>query len=145
MPVILLRNIDADAGLCNGTRLILLEVRDKLLSCRIATGTHSGETVFLPRMDLEPSPAQFPIKFTRTQFPIKPAFAMTINKSQAQTLGLVGVFLKDQVFTHGQLYVALSRVGAPSALRILCHHDEARRQFHTANIVFPTITSQFRL
>ena len=49
--------------------------------------------------------------------------------------GLVGVFLKDQVFT--QFNVALSGVGAPAAL---CRYDEGRRQFHTANIVYTTIT-----
>ena len=61
---------------------------------------------------------------------------MTINKAQGQTLGLVGICLKDGVFSHGQLYVALSRVGSPSQLKILCDIDQGRRLFHAKNIVF---------
>jgi ATP-dependent exoDNAse (exonuclease V) alpha subunit len=34
---------------------------------------------------------------------------MTINKAQGQTLHTVGVDLRSPVFSHGQLYVALSR------------------------------------
>ena len=34
-----------------------------------------------------------------------------------QTLKHVGVWLRAQVFTHGQLYVAVSRVGRPDSLK----------------------------
>ncbi|KAH7056233.1 hypothetical protein BKA57DRAFT_531925 [Linnemannia elongata] len=38
-----------------------------------------------------------PFKFQRLQFPVQPAFAMTINKSQGQTLDTVGFYLKKPV------------------------------------------------
>jgi ATP-dependent exoDNAse (exonuclease V) alpha subunit len=54
----------------------------------------------------------------RHQFPVKPAFAMTINKSQGQTFEFVGVDLSKPVFSHGQLYVAFSRAKRFSAVKV---------------------------
>jgi hypothetical protein len=62
-----------------------------------------------------------PFRFKRRQFPVRQAFAITINKSQGQSLERVGVWLKQAVFAHGQLYVALSRCGSRGGVRIaLC-------------------------
>ena len=51
-----------------------------------------------------------PFTLTRRHFSIKPSYAMTINKSQGQTLIKVGIYLPQSVFTRGQLYVAMTRV-----------------------------------
>lgn len=45
----------------------------------------------------------------RHQFPVRLAYAMSINKAQGQTLRRVGLHLNPMVFAHGQLYVGLSR------------------------------------
>ena len=80
IPVMLMRNIDPSGGLCNGTRLIIKEMLRNIIVADIITGEFSGKTVFISRIPIIPT--DYPFEFKRTQFPIKPCYAMTINKSQ---------------------------------------------------------------
>ena len=57
---------------------------------------------------------------------------MTMNKAQGQTLDFVGVYLPEDVFSHGQLYVALSRVCNSTSLAILPNNMDG----YTKNIVY---------
>ncbi|XP_021312013.1 ATP-dependent DNA helicase PIF1-like [Sorghum bicolor] len=119
-PIILLRNIDPAGGLCNGTRLVVQGFQRNIIDAEIMVGDHAGKRIFLPRIPLCPSDDEmFPFQFKRKQFPIRLSFAMTINKAQGQTLPNVGVYLPEPVFSHGQLYVALSRATARLNIRIL--------------------------
>ena len=137
MPMMLLRNLSATDGLCNGTRLIAGRVLSpRLLEATIACGKNAGKLVLVPRLPLQPPDDAFPFRWERRQFPIRPAFAMTVNKAQGQTLGRVAVFLDEPVFSHGQLYVAASRVGRSADLRLAL---PAGSQGATRSVVFTEV------
>lgn len=69
----------------------------------------SRNSVLIPKMLIRPSDLTLPFQLKRKQFPVMPVFAMTINKSQGQTFDIAANDLNDEVFGHGQLYIALSR------------------------------------
>lgn len=137
-PVLLLRNLNSKQGLLNGTRLCLKSLGNRVIEATIMTGKHIGSTVFLPRITLTPSDPGLPFDLKRRQFPIRPAFAMSINKAQGQTWECVGINLSEPVFTHGQLYVAMSRVRSFSALSIL-PQAIVNGQYYTDNVVYKDV------
>lgn len=53
MPIMLLRNLNTKAGLCNGTRLLIEECRIHVLKCKIITGKRTGQIVFIPKISLD--------------------------------------------------------------------------------------------
>ena len=87
-------------------------------------------------MKLIPSDTDLPFDFSRCQFPIRPSFCMTTNKAQGQTLDFVSIWLgDDHVFTHGQLYVALSRVSNFNNIKIATNNEDKL----TRNVVYREI------
>lgn len=136
VTVMLLRNLNQSMGLCNGTRLLIVGLGERLLQCVILTGSNIGESVYIPRITLNTTKVKWPFTLQRRQFPIRVCYSMTINKSQGQTLQRVGVYLKKPVFTHGQLYVAFSRATSRSGLRVLVENDDGSCGRETKNVVY---------
>ena len=111
--IILLRTLNPQKGLCNGTRLKVLDFCKYLLQCEIIQGPYAGTMVTIPRIYNKFDDETYPFAFKRKQFPVRLAYAISIHKSQGQTLKRMGLYLPEPVFAHGMLYVALSRVGSP--------------------------------
>ena len=136
--VMLLRNLNISGGLCNGTRLIIEDViNNRLIRAIIANGENKGKTVLIPKILTQPTDShQYGFEWQRVQFPVRLAFAMTIHKSQGQTLDKVAVWLQDPCFGHGQLYVATSRVGNPDHIKFFVKSKAGHRTFTTRNVVY---------
>ena len=118
----LLRNLDPVNGHYNGTRYDIEHLHDHIIDATIACGPHAGKRIFIPRIPIIPSDNIFPFHMKRKQFPVRPAFAITSNKAQGQTLSHVGIYLKQGFFLHGQLYVAMRHVGSKDSIKIYFDH-----------------------
>lgn len=138
-PIMLLRNLNQEKGLCNGTSLIVSKLGTRVIEAEILTGCNIGDKVLIPRIILSPPDTELPFTLRRRQFPVKLCYAMTINKSQGQSLKRVGLYLPDPIFSHGQLYVALSRVTDTSGLKILNGPNENEDKDTIANIVYKEV------
>ncbi|XP_024010217.1 uncharacterized protein LOC112085255 [Eutrema salsugineum] len=110
IPVMLLRNIDPKNALCNGTRLIITRMANYVLEAQIITGSKVGDKVLIPRIFLSHSEMKLPFRMRRKQFPITLDFAMTINKSQGQTLEKVGLYLPRHVLLMGNSMLLCRRL-----------------------------------
>jgi hypothetical protein len=143
-PVILLRNLYPKQGLCNGTRLAISRISPRIIEARILSGEFASQLRLIPRIKLTSTDSELPFIVTRVQFPLRLSFAITVNKSQGQSLSVVGVDLRHPVFTHGQLYVAISRVTTVAGLCVLLPavssvSSIAETSRNVANIVYPEV------
>ena len=132
-----LQNLNPGHGVCNGTRGIVTKMRTRVLEVRLLMGDHAGEKVLIPRITLNAAESQIPFEFRRLQFPVRLCFAMTINKSQGQSVKHVGLDLRTPVFTHGQFYVAISRVTSVQNIKAIW--NGASELATTKNIVYSEV------
>ncbi|CAN0348287.1 unnamed protein product, partial [Scytosiphon promiscuus] len=106
--VMFIRNINFDCGIVNGRKGIVRSISSRIVDVHIIAD--GSPLVKIPRITFEVQVGRNGLSFHRQQFPLRVCHAITINKSQADFIqGSVGLDLPDDVFCHGQLYVALSR------------------------------------
>jgi len=116
--VMLIKNWNIPLGLCNGTRMRVTQVNDHFIRCAILSGARKDQEYSFSRAKFSPGQHDHH-RIERIQFPFRLAFAMTINKAQGQTFEKIGLLLRTPVFSHGQLYVAISRVRNFESLSVL--------------------------
>src|SRR5260370_37790140 len=126
--------------LMNESRGILTRYSNRVLEVCLLTGEQAGQTVFIPRVANQPGEEDVPFKFIRCQFPIRLCFSMTINKSQGQTVKFVVLDLRSPAFTHGQFYVAVSRVTSVSNIKVIW--NESDEEAKTQNVVYEEVLLQ---
>jgi len=129
--VMLIRNLRVSGGLCNGTRLKVKKMYDNVIICEIMTGAQKGETAAIFRITFVTDEFSLPGKLRRRQFPLKLSYAITVNKSQGQTLSRAGLFLQTPLWSHGQMYVALSRAKSRSSVKIVVEEGPQQGRINT--------------
>jgi hypothetical protein len=140
-PVMVIRNIDATNGLCNGTRATVVSFTKRVLRVKLADTNLHDPYRLLYRCTLTSNKDDLPFILRRCQFPIRLAFALTINKAQGQSLRNVAIDLRQQVFCHGQLYVAFSRTTNAQNVSILA--ADSNTDFKVDNVVYPEVLGAF--
>ncbi|XP_060588832.1 uncharacterized protein LOC132744216 [Ruditapes philippinarum] len=118
-PLILLRNLSDK--LVNGLQGYVKDILDDgsvhfptaNMTKRIPKFRYIYVSVYSPRLNTDIA--------VREQYPLKPAFGLTIHKAQGMTLNRAEVDCRD-IFRPGQLGVAMSRVTTSAGLRVINYH-----------------------
>lgn len=120
----------------NGKRVVVLSIANKFVHV-VDADVYDGRqdirsyptsaTMLVPRINFSWRYGRAGLALQRSQFPLRPAYAVTFNKSQGKTLQRAVVDLRNPSFAHGQLYVALSRVRTRNDIMVLCDPATLRR------------------
>lgn len=106
MPVMLIQNLHVSSGWVNGSLARVKQYdEENILLSKIGEANGEESTIWIQRITRSVPGTSF----LRSQFPIIPAFASTIHKAQSLTIDSIAIHL-DNMLSHGQLYVAMSRV-----------------------------------
>lgn len=138
----LIRNLNFSEGLVNGQKVVVRGVSPNSRVIRVELLDRENSIVLNPRISFHAQVGRNGITFNRVQFPIRIAYSLTINKSQGQTLSRIGLDLRSDCFSHGQLYVALSRAKNRHSVMVLLPPDHIMNNTpHVENCVYDPFTA----
>jgi ATP-dependent DNA helicase PIF1 len=144
---LLLRTIAPEMGLTTNTRVKIVSLYERSVRVqKLSDGTFHN----IPKINFTIKlPYGKSFKMRRSQIPLALAYAMTINKSQGQEFDRVLVDLTSVAFSHGHLYVALSRIRKPTSILIFVKPDNLNPQgsfIYTQNVVYKRLLlRQYRI
>ncbi|KAI0769662.1 hypothetical protein BD413DRAFT_477220 [Trametes elegans] len=132
-------NFAPDRGLVKNTRVVVMHIGRRIVTVRILRGiggvsSVDAEDVVISRIPFTAA-LESGHRLVRRQFPLAPAYATTFNSCQGLTLDVVGVDLTRPVFSHGQLYTALSRIRHRTHAKVRLR----RGQTSTRNVTYHEI------
>ena len=119
-----IRNLDIQRGIVNGTMMRLVWIGRYIAQFLILSGKSAGSCEIFSKcmFTITPEASGLPFTVLRRQYPVIPAYCLSVHKAQGQTLQKVGLIFESDPFTHGQLYVALSRVAGWDCITA-CHSN----------------------
>ncbi|KAK3894114.1 hypothetical protein Pcinc_002132 [Petrolisthes cinctipes] len=120
--------------ICNGTKLLIIRLNSNSIQGKTIEGRYAGEIYYIPRIVFITQDDSHGVPFKQLQFPLRLAYEFTINKSQGNTLDIVGGCLRNPVFTHDQLYILLSRATSRSNIKVLTTRNNTTR-----NVVYEEV------
>lgn len=132
----LMRNMSVQKGLVKNARLIIERLHQRYVEIRVINNRTGqlGDIHCIPRIRFQFTPPRASWTVQRLQFPLRLAYSATFNGSQGLTLDKTVLDLRSDVFAHGQLYTALSRVRVREDCRVLLPDD--RNDTSTTNVVY---------
>ena len=116
--IILIQNLHVHIKDVNGTRYIITALSSNLTTAKKLGANDDEPLLLIPRVIHLTINDDFPFIMKCVQFTVKLAYVMTFQRAQGQSLDKCGILLNRSVWTHGQLYVAMSRCGAMSRVKI---------------------------
>lgn len=132
----LMRNLNVKKGLVRNNRVVIVATHSRFVEVRLLDpGHHPTTTYCIPRINFDFQPRFVSYTIRRKQFPLKLAYATTFNSCQGLTFDRVAIDGRCDVFAHGQLYTALSRVRSRNDAIIFVPDDRP----DLANVVYRTL------
>ncbi|KIJ55967.1 hypothetical protein M422DRAFT_151019, partial [Sphaerobolus stellatus SS14] len=132
----LMRNLSNDKGLVKNTRCVVTAIGHRVISVRLLKHNVDGhqyeeQDILIPRITFQTILSSSRYTLIRKQFPLAPAYATTFNSCQELTLDRIVIDLTRPVFSHGQLYTAMSRVR---------HRDHAKLRLNPGDAEITNVT-----